>query len=78
MAVRKMTFSLPEPVAAQFLRQVPSRERSRFVSDALTVRLAERDRRLIAACDTANADTDVTAIEKELDGFDDEMAEPWK
>jgi len=30
-----MTFSIPEPLAARFLRSVPSRDRSRFVSEAL-------------------------------------------
>ncbi|HEX3743763.1 MAG TPA: hypothetical protein VHW09_07530 [Bryobacteraceae bacterium] len=78
MAVRKMTFSVPEPLAAQFLSRVASRDRSRFVSDALAARLAERDATLIRACEIANQDADVAEIEKELDGLADEMAEPWK
>ena len=78
MAARKMTFSVPEPLAAQFLRRVPSRDRSRFVSEALAARLAERDLDLIRACQIANQDADVTEIERELDGIRDEMAEPWK
>ena len=73
-----MTFSLPEPLAAQFLRRVASRDRSRFVSEALAARLDERDAALIRACDIANQDTDLAEIEKELDGLRDEMAEPWK
>jgi hypothetical protein len=77
MAVRKMTFSVPESLAAQFLRRVPSRDRSRFVSEALAARLAQRDVDLIRACETANQDVDVAEIEKELDGIGDEMAEPW-
>ena len=78
MAVRKMTFSVPEPLATQFLRRVPSRDRSRFVSDALAARLKERDLELIRACEVANQDLDVAEIEKEFDGIRDEMAEPWK
>jgi hypothetical protein len=78
MAVRKMTFSIPEPLAAQFLRRVPSRDRSRFVSEALAARLRERDLELIRACDVANQDPDVAEIEKEFDDLRDEMAEPWK
>src|ERR1017187_9549015 len=39
MAIRKMTFSVPEPLASQFLRIVASRDRSRFVSEALAARL---------------------------------------
>jgi hypothetical protein len=78
MAVRKMTFSVPEPLAAQFLSRVPSRDRSRFVSEALAARLRERDLELIRACETANQDLDVAEIEKDFDGIRDEMAEPWK
>ena len=42
MAVRKMTFSVPEQLAMQFLRSVASRDRSRFVSEAMAARLEER------------------------------------
>ena len=78
MATRKLTFSVPEQLAAQFLRRVGSRDRSRFVSEALAARLEERDAALIRACEIANQDMDVAEIEKEFDGLGDEMAEPWK
>ena len=78
MAMRKMTFSVPEPLAVQLLRRVASRDRSRFVSEALAARLEERDVALIRACEVANQDLDVAEIEKEFDGIGDEMAEPWK
>ena len=77
MAIRKMTFSVPEPLAAQFLRRVPSRDRSRFVSEAVAARLAERDLQLIHACDAANEDREVAEIEKEFDGLGDEIPERW-
>ena len=58
MAIRKMTFSVPEPLAAQFLRRV------------------------IRACEAANAYLDVAEIEKEFDALGDELPnelpEPWK
>ncbi len=78
MAMRKLTFSVPEPLAAQFLRRVASRDRSRFVSEALAALLEERDAQLIRACEMANQDLDVVELEKEFDGIGDEMAEPWK
>ena len=78
MAIRKMTFSVQEPLAARFLRRVPSRDRSRFVSEALAARLEECDVQLIRACETANQDLEVAQIEKEFDGISDKMAEPWK
>ena len=78
MATKKMTFSLPEPLAVQLLRRVASRDRSRFVSEALAARLEARDAELIRACEIANQDLDVAEIETEFDGIRDEMAEPWK
>ena len=78
MATRKMTFSVPEPLALQLLRRVPSRNRSRFVSEAVAARLEEGEVALIRACEIANQDLDVAEIEKEFDGIDDAVAEPWK
>ena len=78
MAMRKMTFSVPEELAVQFLCRIASRDRSRFVSEALAARLEERDTALIRACEIANQDIDVAEIEKELDGLGDVMAEPWR
>ncbi len=78
MAIRKMTFSVPEPLASQFLRRVASRDRSRFVSEALAARLGERELELVRACETANQELDVAEIEKDFDGIRDEMAERWK
>jgi hypothetical protein len=77
MATRKMTFSVPEALAAQFLREVASRERSRFVSEALAARLKERDAALIRACKIANEDPETAKIEAEFDEILDEIAEPW-
>ena len=78
MAMRKMTFSVPEAIAIQLQRRVASRDRSRFVSEAVAARLEERDAALIRACEVANQDLDVTEIEKEFDEIADPMAEPWK
>jgi hypothetical protein len=78
MAIRKMTFSVPEPLAAEFVRTVASRDRSRFVSEALAARLEERNLDLVRACEIANQDQDVTEIEKAFDGIRDDMTEPWR
>jgi len=75
--MRKMTFSVPEALAVQFLRRVASRDRSRFVSEALAARLEERDAALIRACEIANQDVDVAEIEREFGGIQDHIAEPW-
>ncbi len=72
-----MTFTLPEDLAVQFVRRVPARNRSRYLAEALAQKLAERDRQLIRACEIANQDPEVQAIEKEFDSFSDEIAESW-
>jgi hypothetical protein len=56
MAIRKMTFTIPEDLAA----------------------LREREERLIRACEVANGDADVLAIEQEWDALrDNQVEEPW-
>jgi hypothetical protein len=66
------------PHAETFLRTVASRDRSRFVSEALAAWLEERNLELARACEIANQDQDVAEIEKALGGIRDEMAEPWR
>ena len=77
MAARKMTFTLPEDLAEQFVRRVPARERSKYLANALNEKLSARDRHLVEACRIANNDTEVHAIEKEFDAITEETAEPW-
>lgn len=77
MATRKLTFSIPEDIARPFLRRVPARDRSRYVSEAIAARLRERDDRLIRSCEAANSDPDVLSIEREWDVLNDPIAEPW-
>jgi len=78
MASRKMTFSLPETLASNFTRRVPARDRSRYVAEAIADKLAEREKRLIRACEVANQDPEVREIEQEFDALTDAMQEPWE
>ena len=73
-----MTFSLPEDLASSFTRRVPARDRSRYVADALAEKLAEREKRLIQACEIANHDSQVREIELDFDALSDAMPEPWE
>ena len=77
MATRKMTFTLPEPLADRFAKQVPPRDRSRYVAEAVAERLAERERRLIRSCNVANESAEVADIEREFDALPDVVSEPW-
>lgn len=78
MASRKMTFSLPGELAASFTRRVPARDRSRYVADAIAEKLADRDKRLIQACEIANQDPEVREIEQEFGALTDALPEPWE
>ena len=77
MAMRKMTFTLPDQLADQFVKRVPARERSRYVAKALSEMLTKRDRRLIRACEIANNNPDIASLEQDLDMLQDEILEPW-
>ena len=73
-----MTFTLPDDLASSFTRRVPARERSRYVADAIADKLADREKRLIQACELANQDSQVREIELDFDALTDAMPEPWE
>ena len=77
MATRKMTFTLPNELATQLIRRVPARHRSRYVAEALALKLKERDGTLARACDVANRSRQVRNVEREFDALPEEIAEPW-
>jgi hypothetical protein len=77
MAIRKMTFTIPDDVATPFLRAVPSTRRSKFVADALRKSLKEREEALVAACDAVNADSALNNVVDEWQAVSDPISEPW-
>ena len=77
MAARKMTFSLPEGLAEEFLKTVAARYRSKYVADALAERLKAEQTALARSCDMANSSEDVRAIEQEFDAISADIAEVW-
>jgi len=77
MASRKMTFTLPSQLAERFVKNVPARERSKYLSQALAEKLAAREKRFIRACEIANEDAETLTIEKEFGDLPDETIEPW-
>ena len=72
MPTRKLTFTLPQDLATEFLRQVPASLRSRYVATAIAAKLREREEQLIRACEAANNATDVREIESSFDALADE------
>ena len=77
MVARKMTFSLTDELARTFVNRVPSRERSRFVEEALKARLLDEEADLIRACHAANSDPVAATEEAEWDKVQDDIEEPW-
>ena len=77
MSTRKMTFSLPADLAAQFVKRVSARNRSRYVAEAIASKLRESDRVLARAAEAANRSRRVLAIEQEFERLESEPAEPW-
>jgi len=75
--MRKMTLTLPDKLADQFAKRVPARERSRFISEALSEKLIRRERRLIRACEIANRNPDVASLERDLDMQQDGILKCW-
>ena len=71
-------FSFPMNWLRNFTRRVPARDRSRYVADAIAEKLAEREKRLILACEIANQDPEVREIEQEFDALTDAMPQPWE
>lgn len=47
------------------------------MAQALTEKLAQRERQLIEDCEAANLDIDVGAVVQDWDALPDEMTEAW-
>jgi hypothetical protein len=73
MASRKLTFTLPGDLAAEFLRRVPASLRSQYVATAIADKLREREAQLVRACEAANNSADVRDIEDSFDALTDEV-----
>ena len=80
MPSRKVTFTLPEELAAEFLRRVPASLRSQYVATAISDKLRAREEQLVRACEAANNSADVREIESSFDALADEadrVQERW-
>lgn len=80
MANRKLTFTLPQELALEFLRRVPASLRSQYVATAIADKLRQREQQLVRACDAANNSTEVREIESSFDALADDsdaVQAPW-
>lgn len=80
MPSRKLTFTLPQDLAAEFLHRVPASLRSQYVATAIADKLRQREAELARACEAANNSTDVRDIENSFEALADEadrVREQW-
>lgn len=77
MSSQKVTFSLPKDLVRRFASRVPARQRSRYVAEALSAKLSEREQMLARACEIVNSNRAIRALEREWDALADEIKEPW-
>ena len=80
MSSRKLTFTLPQELAAEFLRRVPASSRSQYVATAIADKLREREAQLVHACEAANSSADVRDIESSFEALADStdaLQEAW-
>jgi hypothetical protein len=80
MPSRKLTFTLPQDLAIEFLRRVPASLRSQYVATAIAEKLREREEQLVRACEAANNSSEVREIESSFDALADKsdaVQEPW-
>ena len=68
-----MTFTLPQDLAAEFLRRIPASSRSHYVAAHIRARLRDREEQLIRACEVANSNADALDIETSFDNLADEL-----
>ena len=80
MASRKLTFTLPEDLAVEFLRRIPATLRSQYVAAAIADKMRQREAELIRICEAANKSADISDIESSFDALADAVdgvQEPW-
>jgi hypothetical protein len=80
MALRKMTFEIPDEVAERFISEVPASEQSGVVTKLLQRRVPRprlTEEEWAAVCEAANNDPETKQIQAEFDALPDTMTEAW-
>ena len=80
MANLRMSISLPEDLAVEFVQAISPKRRSRFVADLIKAKLrerGERDEHFARLCEAVNNDTDSQQVERDMASLPDTMDEEW-
>lgn len=75
MKKTRQSFTVPEDIFQRFAAVVPSRTRSAIVSKLLEEE-ARRREMILAACDAANGNVELTELETDFQGKEDTVLEP--
>ncbi len=70
-----MTFTFPEEMAASFTRRVGPSRRSKFVVEAVTAKMLEREAAFEAACDALEGNAALASLALDMDGLNDDPIE---
>ena len=73
----RQTFTLPEDVFRRFAAIVPEGKRSAIVAMLIEREARRREQALARACDAANSDAGLTALEEDFQSLEDTTSEPW-
>jgi len=74
----RQTFTLPVEVFKRFAALVPEGKRSAVIATLIESEIFQREQALARACDAANADAELAAIETDFQRLEDTVAEPWE
>ena len=79
MGMRQVTFEIPDELAEDFDREVPTAEQPHELTRLLRRRLTPKltDEQWRAICETANNDPETQEIEREMAALPDTMTEEW-
>jgi hypothetical protein len=77
MKKTRQTFTVPEDIFQRFAAVVPSRMRSALVAKLLEEEAMRRETIIAAACDAANASSDLIELEAEFQALENTVKEPF-
>ena len=73
----RQTFTLPEKTFQRFASIVPEGKRSALIAQLLEDETLRREKLLIEACQAANRDSALEAIEVDFQALNDPISEPF-
>lgn len=73
----RQTFTLPKETFRRFAALVPEGKRSAVIAKLIEDEASRRERGLAQACDAANRDANLAALEADFQALEDTVSEVW-